>query len=68
MSHPQNDPPASQDLPGCPSGKVAYDRRTEAGQAARHIRARGSSPVEPYGCPHCGQWHLRSAVGGKRRR
>lgn len=67
MSHPRNEPPANP-APSCPSGKLTYERRTEAGQVARRIRARGSNPVEPYSCPHCGLWHLRSAVGGKRRR
>lgn len=48
---------------GCESGKVEYERKVDATQAAVRIRGRGSSQQEPYQCPHCSQWHLRSAVG-----
>lgn len=42
--------------------KTSYLSRTTAGNAAwiLNLLPRRNAPVEPYRCPYCADWHLRS--------
>ena len=41
----------------CPSGKVTHTLQT-AKEASQRARRRTESPLAPYRCKECGDWHL----------
>lgn len=52
---------AAQQPPRCPTRKIPYLSRDEAGQALRDRRRRGgfnTDELTTYKCPHCQKWHL----------
>lgn len=68
MTHPAvlppSDKPTRSQLAGC-YGKAAYPSKGAALETVRHIRKRGKAgKSEPFRCPHCSQWHLRTPRSG----
>lgn len=49
----------------CPTGKVIHTLQT-ATAASKRARRRTETPLKPYRCTVCGQWHVGQSNGLKR--
>ena len=49
----------------CPSGKVVHTLQT-AKAASKRARRRTETPLAPYRCAICGQWHVGQRNEAKR--